>query len=60
MIKSAANCPVLPARPDAGEPGVHARQQQRQLQHQGEGRGDQGGLLGSRQRYVDSNTIIVL
>ena len=39
LHNSAAHGLVLPARPDAGEPGVHAGQQQRELQHQGEGRG---------------------
>ena len=36
---------VDPPLPDAGEPGVHAGQQQRQLQQQGEGGQQEGRLL---------------
>ena len=39
ILNSGAQGLVLPARPDAGEPGVHTGQQQRQLLHQGEGSG---------------------
>ena len=40
---------VDPPLPDAGEPRVHAGQQQGQLQHQGEGGQQQGSLLRPRQ-----------